>query len=74
MVMKRPWKLILPKEKDQPQVLHSSGGGEFINMIESAALFNIVDDPYEENNLASEHPDIVDELKQMIQEEWDPEF
>ncbi|MEX0647236.1 MAG: sulfatase-like hydrolase/transferase [Balneolaceae bacterium] len=74
MVMKSPWKLILPKEESQPQSFEQSGGGQFINYIEGPGLYHIVDDPHERNNAASQHPEIVEELEQLIEDWWESEF
>jgi arylsulfatase A-like enzyme len=74
MVMKSPWKLILPAKVGQPQEMQSGGGGEFINYIEAPELYNIVEDPREMNNVADEYPDVVEELKELIEDWWDPEF
>jgi len=71
VVLKRPWKLILPKEEDYPQKVRTAGGGEFIDMIEGPELYHIVRDSHEEHNLASEHPELVEELRQRIHEWWE---
>ncbi len=56
MVMTDPYKLIIPNEKNRP--------GETIQ------LYNIYEDPYEENNLADSRPEIVEKLKGTIESEW----
>lgn len=65
VVLKRPWKLIVPKEEGSSQE-EALSGGRFIDMIGEAELYHIVNDPHEEQNVASEHPEIVQELKQQL--------
>src|SRR5690606_19261416 len=58
IVLKRPWKLILPVESVDAGVMTSGGGGSFISVIETPELYNIVLDPYEENEGSATHPDV----------------
>lgn len=74
MVMKSPWKLIVPKEAGHSQVLGGGGGGNYISMIKEQELYNVVNDPHETLNVAHEHPEIVQELRQLMNEWWEPEF
>jgi len=70
MVMKSPWKLILPKEEGKIETERYNGSGR----VEKPELYHIINDPHERNNVASDHPQIVEELKQLIDEWWEPEF
>ena len=36
-------------------------------------LYNVTDDPFEKNNLAAKHPDIVERLSKELDANWDPE-
>ncbi|MFH5883607.1 sulfatase [Halalkalibaculum sp. DA3122] len=74
VVLKRPWKLIVPKEEGTSPEEELSGGGRFIDMIEEPELYHIVNDPHERNDVASEHPEIVRELTQRLNNWWSPEF
>lgn len=56
MVMTNPFKLILPDTDNKPD--------------EKIKLFNIYDDPTEQQNMAKEHPELVTELKQRIEADW----
>ncbi|MEX2640152.1 MAG: hypothetical protein WD266_05675, partial [Balneolales bacterium] len=66
MVMKSPWKLILPNREGQPQAMQSGGGGDFMSYIGKPELYNLDMDPHEQQNLAPEHPEVVHELRQLI--------
>ncbi len=72
IVLKRPWKLILPVESVDAGVMTSGGGGSFISVIETPELYNIVLDPYEENELSASQPDVVEELIAELNDWWDP--
>jgi len=74
MVMKNPWKLILPREVGHPQVMESESWGEFIPMVEEPKLYNLIEDPYEKQNIADENPDVVEVLMQIIEEWWEPDY
>lgn len=56
MAMTDPYKLILPDTTNQPK--------------EKVQLFNTYEDPYEKHDLAAEHPEIVEALKQKIEASW----
>ncbi|WP_413996169.1 sulfatase-like hydrolase/transferase [Maribacter sp. 2307ULW6-5] len=56
MAITHPYKLILPNNENKPQ--------------EDIELFNIYQDPTEQRNLAAEHPEIVEELRQKIELNW----
>ncbi|WP_372638930.1 sulfatase [Fodinibius sp.] len=74
VVLKNPWKLIVPKKEGASPEEELSGGGRFIDMIEEAELYHIVNDPHEEHNLASEHPEIMRELRQRLNSWWRRDF
>ena len=77
VVLRDPWKLILPNETDQEQIVQKSGNTQFIrtiSVIEEPELYHIVNDPHERHNIASDHPQIVEELKQLIDDWWEPVF
>lgn len=56
MAMTHPYKLILPDETNKPD--------------EKIQLFNIYEDPYEQNDISAAHPEIVETLKQKIETSW----
>ncbi|SMO48662.1 sulfatase family protein [Fodinibius sediminis] len=74
VILKRPWKLILPNRQGSPQEAELSGGGRFIDMVEEPKLYHIVNDPHEQQNVASGHPAVVEELTQQLDSWWNPEF
>lgn len=51
-----PYKLIIPNEVNRPN--------------EEIQLFNIYKDPFEQKDLVNEHPEIVEDLKNKIEEAW----
>ena len=53
---------IMPVELENAEKRFTSGGGDFISVIEEPQLFNIVADPHERTNLAEENPRIVEKL------------
>ncbi len=53
-----PYKLIIPDEKNRPNA--------------EVELFNIQNDPYENENLAESNPEIVIDLKMKIESWWKP--
>jgi len=57
IIITRPWKLILPDPHGQP-------GKE-------PELYNLEEDPFEWDNRANEHPELVEELKTRIEHWWD---
>lgn len=56
IVMTNPYKLILPNPENKPS--------------EKVQLFNIYEDPFEENDLAPNHKEVVIELQQILEETW----
>jgi uncharacterized sulfatase len=56
IVMTNPYKLIIPDEMNRPN--------------EEIQLYNSYKDPFEQMDLAKEHPEIVEKLMISIQEEW----
>lgn len=72
VVIKSPWKLILPKEEGQQ--VNIEPNVRTIDMIEEAELYHILNDPYESNNLAAENPEVVRRMKQLIEDWHGPEF
>jgi uncharacterized sulfatase len=57
IIITRPWKLILPDPHGQP-------GKE-------PELYHLDEDPFEWENRAGDHPEIVSELRQRIERWWD---
>ncbi|MEM9525917.1 MAG: sulfatase-like hydrolase/transferase [Bacteroidota bacterium] len=57
MAITNPYKLILPNQQNKPD-------GE-------VQLFNLSEDPYEQKNLAAQHPEIVEDLKNKLEASWD---
>ncbi len=57
MAITNPYKLILPDEKNKPN--------------EEVQLFDIFNDPFETENLANSNPEIVQELKEIIDHSWE---
>ena len=59
VVLKKPWKLIIP----------------YNAMIENGSieLYNILEDPYETTNKATEFPEIVNDLRKDLREFWMPQ-
>ncbi|MDZ7690872.1 MAG: sulfatase [Balneolaceae bacterium] len=74
VVLKKNWKLIVPKVEGTSPEEELSGGGRFIDMIAEPELYHIVNDPHEQNNVASEHPEIVRELTQRLNSWWRRDF
>jgi len=77
VALRKPWKLILPNETDQEQIVQKSGNTQLIrtiSIIEEPELYHIVNDPHERQNVASQNPEVVKELKQLIDNWWEPEF
>lgn len=74
IIMSRPWKLIVPRVEGQPQTLNASGGGNYISMIKEPELYHILNDPHEKNNVASDHPEVIKELRQRLNNWWEPDF
>ncbi len=72
VILKKPWKLIVPKEQGTSQEEHVSGGGRYIDMIEKPELYHIVNDPHEKNNIVAENPKIVEELRDQLNDWWKP--
>ena len=74
MVMNSPWKLIMPVKSGEPQTFNLSGGGEFISIISKPELYNILNDPHEKENVASQHPEIVKSLQEELDNWWNPDL
>ncbi|WP_197527437.1 sulfatase family protein [Pirellulimonas nuda] len=64
VVIDGQWKLIAPGpvNPDRP----------FSSVPSATALFNLAADPLEENDVASEHPEIVEKLLSLQKAEWNP--
>lgn len=56
MVITDPYKLVLPDETNKPD--------------EPVQLFDLTNDPYEQTNVAAEHPEIVEGLHDKIRASW----
>ncbi|MBK1834270.1 sulfatase-like hydrolase/transferase [Roseibacillus ishigakijimensis] len=56
--LRGPWKLLLPHPPADP-------AGE-------PQLYHLLNDPHERHNLASEHPDLVESLRQGLNDWWTP--
>ena len=63
------WKLILPYTPNRDVVLMINGQVTDWMGFEPE-LYNILEDPFEENNLAGERPELVQEMTQTLQEWW----
>ena len=60
----RQWKLHLPHGyRDVVRPGHDGGRGETRTSMIEESLFNLFDDPTEQNNLITRHPDIAKELR-----------
>ena len=57
------WKLVLPREANPPW---TSWYGRMIDAVPEVALYDMLNDPGEEDNVAAQHPDIVANLQQRI--------
>ncbi|WP_145171489.1 sulfatase [Gimesia aquarii] len=58
------WKLVLPREKNPPG---TGWWGRMIEAVVKTQLFNLDKDPGESNDIARQHPDVVQRLMQRIQ-------
>ncbi len=59
------WKLHLPHGyRDVIRPGHDGGRGETKTSMIEESLFNLIDDPLEQENLITKHPDIADELRE----------
>ncbi len=56
VVITKPWKLILPDPLGQPD--------------KSPELYNLESDPFEWDNMAEAHPELVEELSSTIEDWW----
>jgi uncharacterized sulfatase len=74
MIMKSPWKLIMPTKLGEPQTFNSDGGGEFISIIAKLELYHIVNDSHEKENVAAKYPEIVKDLQEELDKWWDPDL
>ena len=63
------WKLILPYTPNREVVLMINGAVSDWMRFEPE-LYNVIDDPYEQHNLAAERPALVNELRAEINEWW----
>ena len=66
VTVKMPWKLILPdlvNRPDNPQYYPIEPDGQ-------PQLYNLLEDPHEEINLAAENQDVVSEITRVIEEWW----
>ena len=63
------WKLILPYTPNREVVLMISGDtSEWMRF--EPELYNVLQDPHEQHNLAEEHPAVVNELRAAIEDWW----
>ena len=60
VVLKSPWKLIIPYNEMAKDA--------------SLELYNVIEDPYEIQNLAGYHPEIVKNLSEEQKNFWKPHF
>jgi hypothetical protein len=56
LAITNPYKLIVPDKNNKPE--------------EDIMLFNIIEDPYEKDNLAEKKPEIIKELSLLIDNFW----
>ena len=62
-VIEGDWKYIAPSNRDNPFLAHV---GIETGMITQPQLYNLLDDIGERNNIADEHPDVVERLATLI--------
>ncbi|MCP5118591.1 MAG: sulfatase [bacterium] len=63
------WKLILPHTANRDVVLTNSGKlGDWVGY--EPELYNVLEDPHEEENRAAEHPEIVTQLRGELLQWW----
>jgi arylsulfatase A len=62
---KENWKYISPQEKQTPEWMKNKKIES--GLMQTAQLYNLKNDPGEENNLAAQHPEIVIELKEKLE-------
>lgn len=72
MMMQRPWKLIMPVEEGHDQEMEMGGGGNYISILDGPKLYNVVEDPYETNNVADQYPEIVAKMTAEMNQWWNP--
>ena len=58
VLIKGEWKLILPDQRNLPG--------------EKVQLYQILEDPFEKNNLAEQQPELIEQLITVLDEWWDP--
>jgi arylsulfatase A-like enzyme len=58
-VRKGPWKLILPRQKNAPEL---SWLGRYIDNVDEHQLYNLENDISETSNVAKQHPEVVADL------------
>ena len=63
------WKLVLPYALNR-DVMHMIRGQIADWMRFEPELYNVLEDPHETNDLAAEHPDLVAELREALQDWW----
>ncbi len=73
------WKLIVPTRHD-PEKPFPAWQGRHVDEVSrqrhergEVELFDVVADPEETSNVAAEHPDVVERLRQELDRWWDPE-
>jgi len=64
------WKLILPYLPNREVTLNIRGDTADWMHYETE-LYNVIDDPFETNNLASDRPELVAEMTETLQEWWE---
>lgn len=73
IMLKSPWKLIVPVDSESAGEMSSGGGGNFIPVIEDIELYNVMEDPYEERNVAEQNEKLVKKLKKELNKWWNPD-
>ena len=64
------WKLILPYLPNRDVTLNIRGDtADWMHY--QTELYNVIDDPFETNNLADEHPELVAELTEALEGWWE---
>ena len=64
------WKLILPYTPNREVTLMLNG--QITDWMQfEPELYNVIDDPFEQNNRAGDHPEMVQEMTNTLQEWWE---